>query len=167
LRVYISFAQEDRPQVRELESRLRAEGFETWFDEKDLTAGLDWKEQIRQALPRSDVFVSCISTRSVSRKGFYDEEIALALTLRSARPDFVIPIRLDECEVPEAYRAAHLRWVDVFDDAGVALLIRDLKRRTVPRARSAARIEVHSHSASERPAFQKRRRPRAVAEHSR
>jgi hypothetical protein len=129
LRVYISFAEEDRRQVRELESRLRAEGFETWFDEKDLPAGSDWKDEIKQALPCSDVFVSCISTRSVSRPGFYDQEIAIALDLRSERPGFVIPVRLDECELPAAYRDAHLVWVDVFDDAGVERLIRDLKKR--------------------------------------
>ena len=129
LRVYISFAEEDRRQVRELESRLRAAGLETWFDEKDLTAGSDWMDEIKQALPRSDVFVSCISTRSVGRPGFYDEEIALALELRRDRPAFVIPVRLNECELPKPYRDAHLTWIDVFDDAGVERLIRDLKAR--------------------------------------
>jgi TIR domain len=175
LRVYISFAEEDRRQVRELEARLRAEGFETWFDEKDLTAGSNWKDEIKQALPRSDVFVSCISTRSVSRKGFYDEEIAIALALRSERPGFVIPVRLDECELPTAYRDTHLTWVDVFDDAGVVRLIRDLKRRAVLRHEvrdfgqmvPCARTEAHPYSASERPAFQKGRRPQAVDEHPR
>ena len=99
LRLYISFAEEDRPQVRQLEARLRTEGFETWFDEKDLTAGSDWKDEIKQALPRCDVFISCISTRSVSRRGFYNEEIALALDLRKDHPGFVIPVRLNECEL--------------------------------------------------------------------
>lgn len=129
LRLYISFAEEDRRQVRELEARLRAEGFETWFDEKDLIAGSDWKDEIKQALPRCDVFVSCISTRSVSRPGFYDEEIALALNLRKERPGFVIPARLEECELPAAIRDAHLTWVDIFDDAGIERLSRDLKKR--------------------------------------
>ena len=129
LRLYISFAEENRGRVRELEARLRAEGFETWFDEKDLTAGSDWKDEIKQALPSCDVLVSCISTRSVSRPGFYDEEIAMALDLRKERPGFVIPVRLDECELPAAYRDTHLTWVDVFDDAGIERLIRDLKKR--------------------------------------
>ena len=129
LQVYVSFAEEDRQQVRELESRLRAEGFGTWFDEKDLTPGLNWEDEIRQALPRSDVFVSCISTRSVSRRGFYEREIALALALRSERPGFVIPVRLDECEVPEAYQQAHLTWVDLFVDGGVDRLVGGLKKR--------------------------------------
>jgi TIR domain/Calcineurin-like phosphoesterase len=129
LRVYISFAEEDRRQVRELESTLRAAGFETWFDEKDLTAGSNWMDEIKQALPRSDVFVSCISTRSVSRPGFYDEEIALALELRKDRPAFVVPVRLDDCELPAPYQKAHLTWVDVFEEAGLERLISDLKTR--------------------------------------
>jgi hypothetical protein len=129
LRVYISFAEEDRRQVRELESKLRNEGFETWFDEKDLTAGSDWRDEINRALPRCDVFVSCISTRSVSRRGFYDQEIAMALSLRKERPGFVIPVRLDECELPAAYQDSYLTWVDVFDDAGIERLIRDLKKQ--------------------------------------
>jgi predicted phosphodiesterase len=130
LLVYFSFAQEDRLQVRDLESKIRAAGFETWFDEKDLTAGSNWKDEIKQALPRSDVFVSCISTRSLSRPGFYDDEIALALELRDERPGFVIPVRLDSCELPAVYLDAHLTWVDVFEDAGVERLIRDLSRKT-------------------------------------
>ena len=137
LRVYISFAEEDRRQVRELESRLRAAGFETWFDEKDLTAGSDWKDEIKEALPRSDAFVSCISTRSVSRPGFYDEEIAIALEPPNERPGFVIPVRLDECELPATYRDAHLTWVDLFDDAGIERLIRDLKKRAELRDHAA------------------------------
>jgi hypothetical protein len=140
LRVYVSFAQEDRRRVRELESRLRAEGFETWFDEKDLTAGSDWREEVRQALPTCDAFLSCLSTRSVSRSGFYDEEIAIALDLRKNRPAFVIPVRLDECDLPAAYREADLTWVDVFDEAGVERLIRDLKKRAELRQHADDRV---------------------------
>jgi hypothetical protein len=65
----------------------------------------------------------------VSRPGFYDTEIALALDLRRQRPGFVVPVRLDDCEVPQVYRDAHLTWVDVFEAAGIARLIRDLRMR--------------------------------------
>lgn len=146
LRVYISFAQEDRPEVRQLEAKLRSEGFETWFDEKDLTAGSDWKEEIKHALPRSDVFLSCLSTRSVGRKGFYNEEMGVALELRKQRPNFVVPVRLDKCEVPPAYREANLIWVDLFgeegtfDEGGVTRLVNDLKKRAAPRPAARAPI---------------------------
>jgi predicted phosphodiesterase len=142
MRVYISFAEEDRRVVRGLEARLRAEHFDTWFDEKDLTLGMNWKDEVKQALPRCDVFLSCISTSSVSRRGFYEEEIAIALALRSERPGFVIPVRLDKCELPAVYRDAHLTWVDLFneaigtriddaglDAAGLNRLVQDLRRR--------------------------------------
>jgi 3',5'-cyclic AMP phosphodiesterase CpdA len=129
LQVYVSFAEEDRRQVRELEARLRAEGFETWFDEKDLTPGSNWKKEIEQALPRSDVFLSCISTRSARRKGFFQKEIEIALALRSERPDFVIPGRLDDCKMPAAYAEAHLTWINLFEEDDLKRLIGDLKRR--------------------------------------
>jgi len=128
LRVYISFAEEDRQQVRELESKLRGAGFETWFDEKDLTAGSDWKEEIKQELPRCDVFLSCISTRSLRRAGFYDEEVGMALKIREERPGFLVPVRLDECDLPPAYLYLRLTWVDVFDQSGVDRLIRSLQK---------------------------------------
>jgi hypothetical protein len=127
LQAYISFAQEDRRQVRELESRLRAEGFGTWFDEKDLTPGMDWEDVINQALPRSDAFVSCFSTRSVSRDGFYNKELALAL--RDKRPGFVIPVRLDECGIPAPYLNAQLQWIDLFVAGGFERLIGQLRAR--------------------------------------
>lgn len=133
LKVYISFAEEDRSQVRGLESKLRKEGFDTWFDERDLTAGSDWREEIQTALPLSDVFLSCISTRSIRRRGFYDEEIAMALDLRKGRPGFVIPARLDECELPNSLAEAHLTWVDVFTSEGLERLVRDLRQRSESR----------------------------------
>ena len=125
-RVYISFAEEDRRQVRGLESKLRAAGLETWFDENDLTSGSDWKGEIEQALRRSDTFLSCVSTRSIGRSGFYNEETAIALELRKERPGFVVPVRLDECALPQVYRDLNLTWVDIFDDAGFERLVRSL-----------------------------------------
>jgi hypothetical protein len=125
LRVYISFAQEDRQRVRQLESAVRAEGFGTWFDEKDLPPASNWEDVIERAIPDCDVFVCCVSTRSVSRPGFYDQEITLALNLR--RDGFVIPVRLDETELPPALRK--LLPVDLFRGDGIPVLLHDLHAR--------------------------------------
>lgn len=127
LRLYISFANENRGQVRTLEARLRTEGFDTWFDEKDWLPGSDWKNVIDQVVPSCDFFISCVSTQSVRREGFYETELRKALGVKQSRLGFVVIVRLDNCELPEVYREAGSEPVDVFDDAGVERLIRVLK----------------------------------------
>ena len=40
-RIFLCHASEDKPQVREVYERLKAQGFEPWLDEVDILPGLD------------------------------------------------------------------------------------------------------------------------------
>ena len=67
----------------------------------------------------------------LSKKGFVQEEIKVALdTLQERKKDIspVIPVRLDDSEVPE--RLSHILWVNLFDEGGMERLVEGLRNLT-------------------------------------
>ncbi len=103
---FLCYASEDARQVDHLHAALEAAGVRVWRDTEDLWPGEDWREKIRAAITRDAlVFVACFSTVSTTRaKSYQNEELALAVDeLRLRRPDvpWLIPVRLDECDIPD------------------------------------------------------------------
>lgn len=131
LRVFLSHASVDKPAVRGLYERLHAEGFiEPWLDEEDLLPGQDWRREIPKAVRATDVVIVCLSGSSINKAGFFQEEIKYALDAADTKPEgaiFIIPVRLEECNVPE--RIARWQWVNLFKESGYPKLIRALQER--------------------------------------
>jgi len=114
LDVFLCYAHEDRMRVRELYQRLRQDGVTPWLDEKNLLPGHDWEREIRTAVRRSDVVLVCLSRSSVSKSGFVQKEIRIALDVADEKPEgtiFIIPARLEDCAVPD--RLQRWQWVDL------------------------------------------------------
>jgi len=130
LRVFLCHASGDKPKVRELYRRLLAEGLDIWLDEAKLLPGQNWRVEIPKAVRNSDVVIVCLSQGSVSKEGYVQKEIKFALDIADEKPDgtiFIIPLRLDECEVPE--RLGDLHWVNWFDKGGHRKLLEALRLR--------------------------------------
>jgi len=77
-----------------------------WRDTASLWPGEDWRARIRDAITRDAlVFIACFSSHSVARRRSYqNEELRLAIDqLRLRRPDdpWLIPVRFDDCDVPD------------------------------------------------------------------
>ena len=122
----------DKPKVRDLYDRLEKEGFDPWLDEKDLVAGLNWQDQITKAIDEADIFLACLSKNAVDKTGFLQEEIRLALDAYTNRPEgsiFIIPVRLDACEIPNmgntrtGVNLRDIHWVDLFESDGFGNLV--------------------------------------------
>jgi formylglycine-generating enzyme required for sulfatase activity len=63
----------------------------------------------------SDVVIVCLSNQSLGKEGFVQREIRYAYDLALEKPEetiFLIPLRLDDCDVPRKLRSLH--WVDYF-----------------------------------------------------
>lgn len=89
-----------------LQRILEAAGVPVWRDTASLWPGENWRLKIRDAITRDAlVFIACFSTRSAARRASYqNEELLLAIEqLRLRRPDdpWLIPVRFDDCEVPD------------------------------------------------------------------
>jgi hypothetical protein len=104
LLVFLSYAREDAAPVRTLYTRLKRDGFDPWMDEKRILGGQDWDLEIRRAMKRCDVILLCFSNNSLLKDGYIQRECKKAMVLQQDKPPgtiFVIPVRLDDCEIPE------------------------------------------------------------------
>jgi hypothetical protein len=130
LQVFLCHATGDKPAIRKLYRRLQSDSIQPWLDEEDMIAGQDWAIEISKAIRSSDIVIVCLSRHSVNKVWFVQREIKYALDVAEEQPDgtvFVIPLRLEECDVPE--RLKRLQWINYFTDGGYEKLMRSLKAR--------------------------------------
>jgi hypothetical protein len=130
LQVFLCHSSGDKVKVRELYRRLTADGFRPWLDEEDLLPGHDWQREITLAVKNSDVVIVCLSQASVTKAGYVQREIKVALDVADEQPEgtiFLIPLRLEECEVPQ--RLCRWQWVNLFEPSGYEKLVRALEVR--------------------------------------
>jgi hypothetical protein len=131
LKVFLCHSSGDKPAVRDLYKRLLSDGFAPWLDEEDLIAGQEWSQEIPKAVRGSDVTVVCLSRGSITKEGYVQKEIRIALDAQEEKPDgviFIVPARLEEgLQVPA--RLTHWHWVDLFGENGYERLLRALRNR--------------------------------------
>jgi hypothetical protein len=116
LKVFLCHAKEDKPIVRELYRQLIAEKWlDVWLDELNLLPGQNWDVEIKRAAKQSDVVIVCLSNKSIQKEGYIQKEMRYVLDVAEEKPEdtiFVIPVRLDDCSVPERIQSWH--WIDFF-----------------------------------------------------
>ena len=132
--VFLSYSPEDRQAAQKLSQNLSDAGARTWLDQNNLLPGQVWQQEIRHAIRSSNVFLVLLSTHVVRKTGYIQKEIKFALDEMDARPQdktYIIPVRLDNCQVPDSL--AGLQWVDLFPDwnAGLDSILRAL--RSIPK----------------------------------
>jgi len=104
LSLFLCHSADDKPTVRDLYKRLAAVGLDVWLDEVNLLPGQDWDLEITKAVQSSHIVIVCLSLSSVRKIGYVQTEIRRALDAAERQPEgsiFLIPLRLDECEVPQ------------------------------------------------------------------
>ena len=121
--VFVSYAREDREQVRRVDDALQVRGFDTWVD-WDILPSADWMSEVESAITGSDAFLFALSPDSL-RSPMCRRELDHATQLRKR----IVPVVLRDVDaelVPENVRS--LNWVfcrtaDEFDSAVDALRI--------------------------------------------
>jgi hypothetical protein len=115
---FLCYAKENSTAVREFRERLKVETWiDPWFDEEDILPGQMWEESVTEAVHNSHAVIVFLSSIAVRTEGFFHKELKLALDAAAEKPDgtiFIIPIRLDDCDVPE--RLLPYQYVDYFGD---------------------------------------------------
>lgn len=127
LRIFLSYAHADVVAVRKLYKYLREKDLDVWFNVESLLPGQDWRLEIEKALNAADIIIVCLSPLTVSREGFAQKEIRVALERGMEMPEgriFLIPVRLQDCDVPTSL--GRYQWVDLFENEGLQLLLRSL-----------------------------------------
>jgi len=128
IQIFLSYAEEDREQVKSLYEKLAESGFAPWMDVQDILPGEQWANSIRRAIRNSDFFLMCISNHSVNKRGWIQREIRVALDVwEGMLPDdiYLIPVRLEECRLPEILSG--YQWVSLFEEDGWQRLLASLR----------------------------------------
>ena len=108
LRIFVSYAHEDRETVTSVYERLKKEGFDPWMDVENLQAGQEWTSEIEKAIQNSDVVIVFLSAKSINKEGFLQSEIRRRLRIAEDRPKnaiFLILVKLDDSTVPGVLRS--------------------------------------------------------------
>jgi formylglycine-generating enzyme required for sulfatase activity len=117
LRVFLCHSSNDKPAVRELYQKLRAEPWiEPWLDEEELYPGQDWNMEIEKAVEAADAIIVCLSKGSITKEGYIQKEIKTALDFSDYKPEgtvFIIPVRLEDCKPPN--RLSKWQYADYFE----------------------------------------------------
>src|ERR1700743_3873149 len=119
LKVFISYASEDRDLVLPYYDLLQADGIGAWMDTKNIHPGQNWELEITRAFKDAHIILLFCSSRSVNKRGFVRREANEAIeNLKYLKPDdiYLIPVLLEPCELPPEL-SARLQYVrlDVSD----------------------------------------------------
>ena len=115
LKVFVSYAKEDRDLALKYYDLFLQEGAAPWMDVKHLLPGQNWEAEIDKAFSDANVVVLLLSKQSVNKRGFVQREANDAIErLRYKQPTdiYVIPLLLEPCDVP-SHIAGRLQYVDL------------------------------------------------------
>jgi S-DNA-T family DNA segregation ATPase FtsK/SpoIIIE len=136
--------------MRKLYGKLIEDNIDVWFDEERLLPGQDWDIEIQKAVRLSDVVIICLSANSITKEGYVQKEIKIALDVAEEKPEgtiFIVPVRLEACEVPN--RLKRWQWIDLFsseadiDNNNYKKLIKSIEVRA-EQIQAALRLVEHS-----------------------
>jgi hypothetical protein len=126
--LFISHAVEDNDFAIWLGSRLSAAGYDVWADVMRLKGGDDWMRVLEDALRNKATKMLWVATqKGVEKQGVRNEiQMATDVGKKIGDPGFIIPLKLERCEIP--FVAVHHQWID-FErgwGAGLAELLENL-----------------------------------------
>jgi formylglycine-generating enzyme required for sulfatase activity len=145
-KIFLAHAREDSRWVRRLYDLLESIGANPWMAPSGILPGSEWDTTIRKEIRTANYVMACLSQSSISKRGYVQREFRLALDNCQESPStipFLIPLRLDPCEVPDlrvgTLNLKELQWVDAFADGSFSALLKSLKLAEVFAARSILR----------------------------
>ena len=102
--VFLSYAHDDEPKVRQILDALRVRGFPVFID-SGMSAGVDWEKVLEAHLERAYAIVVVWSSRSVTKAGKESEWIYREASIGFAR---LFPIKIENgITPPERFKGKH------------------------------------------------------------
>ena len=132
--LFLSHNSFDKPFVRKLSADLQAAGVQVWVDEAEIRVGDSLIDRIAEGIAGADYLGVVLSPRSVESL-WVQRELNIALSREiGGRKTKVLPILLEECELPvflEDKFYADFRAPDLYEK-GLNLLLRSMGVSPVP-----------------------------------
>ena len=103
-KVFISYSSQDKKFVNLLTEKLRNDGITVWMDEKSLAVGDNIAVKIKEAISKTDYFIVVLSKSSINSNWVNFELSATLLNEISKQQTIILPVLLEDCEIPFSLR---------------------------------------------------------------
>ena len=116
MRIFLSYASEDRARIEPIRYALAEQGHDVFYDREDLMPGEAFDTRIRAAIERADLFVCFLSPYTVDAGSYTLSELAVAERMWPRADGRVLPVIL--ADVPRQDIPAYLRSVTCLTPVG-------------------------------------------------
>ncbi|MGZ8196988.1 MAG: toll/interleukin-1 receptor domain-containing protein, partial [Burkholderiales bacterium] len=128
VKVFLSYASEDRPVAEQISLALAAQGHDVFFDREDLPPGDEFHTRIRRAIETSDQFVFLVSAHALDAGSYTINELEIAQKTWPHPAGRVLPVLLrptDLARVPNYLKSVTL----LQTEGNVAAMVADAVHR--------------------------------------
>ncbi len=112
--VFFSYSRQDIALAKELATKLKAAGANTWLDDLDIKPGMPWDDSIESALNEAKTVLVLLSKTSIGSRNVKDE---YSFALEEEKT--VVPVMLEKCKAP--LRLRRLQFVDYTENKDIGL----------------------------------------------
>ncbi|MET0657267.1 MAG: SUMF1/EgtB/PvdO family nonheme iron enzyme [Steroidobacteraceae bacterium] len=116
MRIFLSYASQDRSLVEPVRYALEQQGHDVFFDRDDLSPGEGFDERIRSAIERSHLFVCFLSPNTIDAGSYTLNELAVAQRTWPKASSRVLPVLLSP--LPLNTLPAYLTSVTLLEPVG-------------------------------------------------
>ena len=132
--VFISYTRENQEIVNRLYTELTDHNIRVWLDSNEIQPGRRWKLAIWDAIRSGAFYIACFSREYSERDSTYmNEELLTAIEELRLRPNnrsWFIPVKLNECEIPNrnigpSETLRDLQYVTLYEDwdSGISRIV--------------------------------------------
>jgi formylglycine-generating enzyme required for sulfatase activity len=116
MRIFLSYASEDRPVAEAINLALSAQGHDVFFDRKDLPPGDEFNIRIRRAIERADLFVFLVSAQALDPGSYTLNELEIAQKTWNRPAGHLLPVMLRPVSLDQL--PAFLKSVTLLQESG-------------------------------------------------
>lgn len=138
-KVFISHSYQDRKFVNLLSTQLIKDGIQVWTNSKEIAVGDNIKEKINDAIEKTDYFIVVLSKNSTNSSWVNFELSATRLNEISKQQNIILPVLIEDCEIPFSLRDRLFSDFRFSFDEGYGKLIKALKTQSTKKLQETDR----------------------------
>src|SRR3990172_8925829 len=100
MKVFISYAHEDKLFVQRLSEILKGQNIEVWLDDFELKVGDNIIDKINKGIDQCDYIIAVLSRAYTKSHWGLKELNAFAIRELSSETNQILPILIEDCEIP-------------------------------------------------------------------
>jgi formylglycine-generating enzyme required for sulfatase activity len=116
MRIFLSYASEDRPAADAIRLALEGDGHDVFFDREDLPPGEEFHSRIRRGIEESELIIFLVSPKTLDAGSYTLTEISIAEKTWPKPDGRILPVLLEQVKTQEL--PAYLRAVTFLQTPG-------------------------------------------------